>query len=341
MRIIFLLIFINTGILFAQKVSNEFNLPILSKGMSRVMFYNCENFFDCENDTLCEGDDTYLPFGDLHWTEKRFRIKRNALARAIIGVGTSAPPVLVGLCEIENAEVLTSLCDESPLRTVGYKFVHRNSPDHRGIDVALLYQPSLFEIIETRFLRGAEPWKSREMLAVKGVLAQSDTLVVVVCHWPSKKGGAMGERLRAEIADVAANYADSILNNNPNVALIFCGDFNDEANSSSILKLCNNVDKERLVDLAARTIPSNIGSHKFRGHWGTIDHFMVSKNLINNGLSLQLSTSAMYIAALPFLIEADETALGIKPFRTYLGFRYHAGTSDHLPVFIDLQKNNH
>jgi len=310
----------------------------LENGASRIMFYNCENFFDCQDDTLCSGDDAYLPYGDLHWTEKRFRIKRNALARAIIGVGTNRPPVLVGLCEIENADVLSELCNESPLRSVGYQFIHRNSPDHRGIDVALLYQPSLFTILETRFLRGAEPWSSREMLAVKGVLGLSDTLFVVVCHWPSKKGGATGERLRAEVAGVAAAYADSVLAQNLQAALIFCGDFNDEAFSHAISLLCKKGDKERLVDLAQNVVPSNMGSHKFRGHWSVIDHFIVSHALLN--ADLQLVDPVMHLAALPFLLEKDESGLGVKPFRTYLGFRYHGGTSDHLPVYIDVRKDD-
>jgi endonuclease/exonuclease/phosphatase family metal-dependent hydrolase len=342
MRVLFLYLFLFlVQTIVAQSNKSVSVLQPPAKDASRVMFYNCENFFDCQDDTLNTGDDTYLPYGDLHWTNKRFRLKRNALARAIIGIGTSKPPVLVGLCEIENASVLNELCYESPLQSAHYKFIHRNSPDHRGIDVALLYLPSLFKPLETRFLRGAEPWSSREMLAVKGVLNGADTLYLVVCHWPSKKGGAVGERLRKEVATVAASYADSVLSANPQAVLIFCGDFNDESSSAAINILCQNRNRERLIDLAQRVVPDNLGSHKFRGHWSVIDHFIVSPQLTKKESLMHLTNNQMYLGALPFLLENDETALGVKPFRTYLGFRYHGGTSDHLPVYIDLQRYKH
>jgi predicted extracellular nuclease len=332
MKYLLTLIFFN---LCFNAVFSQIPKPV-EKGCVRIAFFNCENFFDSVEDPTNSGDDAYQPSGELHWTYSRYQAKYNAIAKAIIGVGTTSPPVLMGLCEIENAHVLKDLCTKSPLSAAGYHFIHRDSPDHRGIDVALLYLPQQFEPIEIRFLRGKEPWTTREMLAVKGIIEQRDTLHLVICHWPSKKGGTEGELLRNETAQVARNYADSVFRYQSNACILFAGDFNDEAYTPALSQLCTN-QTQPLFDLAVKTDSTTIGSHKFDGHWSIIDHFISSKSLISNHPGLKITTLQMRIAALPFLLIPDESRLGVKPFRTYTGFRYQGGTSDHLPVYIDLR----
>jgi len=160
-------------------------------------------------------------------------------------------------------------------------------------------------------------------------------LFFVICHWPSKKSGAEGDLLRNETAQVSRNYADSVFRYHPNANILFTGDFNDEPHTPALSILCTSR-KYPLFDLAEKLTNQNIGSHKFNGHWSTIDHFVSSKNLITNDKGLKIAPTVMQIAALPFLLIPDESRLGVKPFRTYTGFRYQGGTSDHLPVYVDL-----
>ena len=153
------------------------------------MFYNVENLFDCRHDSLKE-DREFLPDGEKKWTPARYWRKLDALSKVVAAVGEERLPDLVGLCEVENDSVLFDLTRRSSLRALGYRYVATHSPDVRGIDVALLYQPGSFRLLESHEIpvpsaeAGFRP--TRNVLYVKGEVLSGDTLHVLVCHLPSR-----------------------------------------------------------------------------------------------------------------------------------------------------------
>ncbi|MBQ0124437.1 MAG: endonuclease [Bacteroidales bacterium] len=267
-----------------------------------VMFWNVENYFDPFDDPL-KNDDDFTPEGVKHWTWRRFERKRDGIAKTIISTadGFGALPVIVGLAEVENKMVLRQLVDKSPLEGFGYGFIHRESPDKRGIDVALLYRKAAFKVFKVDSLR-VKSFPTRDILYVKGMLASGDTLHAIVVHLPSKLGGekASGGR-RDEALAVLDSCLDSIRTVRPEAKIIVMGDFNDGPESR----------KE--------------GTIKFQGVWETIDRFMV--------YNLNVS-EAVYRPY--FLLEEDKTYMGMKPRRTFIGPRYNGGLSDHLPIVLKI-----
>lgn len=267
-----------------------------------VMFWNVENYFDPFDDPL-KNDDDFTPEGVKHWTWRRFERKRDGIAKTIISTadGFGALPVIVGLAEVENKMVLRQLVDKSPLEGFGYGFIHRESPDRRGIDVALLYRKAAFKVFKVDSLR-VKSFPTRDILYVKGMLASGDTLHAIVVHLPSKLGGekASGGR-RDEALAVLDSCLDSIRTVRPEAKIIVMGDFNDGPESW----------KE--------------GTIKFQGVWEAIDRFMV--------YNLNVS-EAVYRPY--FLLEEDKTYMGMKPRRTFIGPRYNGGLSDHLPIVLKI-----
>jgi endonuclease/exonuclease/phosphatase family metal-dependent hydrolase len=308
------------------------------------MFYNTENFFDTKNDSLSSGDDDYTPSGKLHWTYKRFSQKRDNIAKTIQAVGNPCAPVLVGFCEVENENVLHELCLFSPLKALNYKYIHFDSPDRRGIDVALLYRNEYFKVLKAKPISINFPkdpdLKTRDLLLVEGVMDQTDTLYVMVCHWPSKRGGEEASENRREfVASVCRNVFDSILAVHKNANLLLMGDLNDESHTSAIEHFLGAGDasqtEKNLVDMACNLHGAE-GSHKYQGVWSCIDHIIVSRNMMSKTSAIQLVSKSQQIFALPFLLDDDPTWMGQKPHRTFNGPSYAGGTSDHLPVAVDV-----
>ena len=173
-------------------VCTFFSLVLYAQQSMTVMFCNAENLFDPENDPL-KDDDDYTPDGDYHWTRSRYWDKLDAISKVIVAADEDQAPALVGLSEVENETALTDLTSRSALREVGYRFVMTDSPDRRGIDVALLYRRSFFKLISLESLRvNLKPYgggATRDILHVTGLLENLDTLDVYVCHWPSRYNG--------------------------------------------------------------------------------------------------------------------------------------------------------
>lgn len=297
-----------------------------------VMFYNVENYFDVQDDS-CKNDDDFLPQGAYRWTYTRFKKKTTNIARVILSANRWNPPGLIGLCEVENAFVLSQLLHGGGLANVGYDFIHFDSPDPRGIDVALLYNRYLFKILEKKAVSLSNPGLrlvTRDALYAKVVYAGTDTLHVVVNHWPSKRGGEKAsEPRRFHAAATIRALCDSIRNHQKDARLILMGDFNDEAVSPSIHQVLGAKppgDKQAmLVNLS--WLNDRLGSHKFQGSWNSIDHIIISRSLWHDAQPPVFS-----VVDLPFLLEEDLVHSGSKPFRTYAGPRYLGGYSDHLPV---------
>lgn len=328
-----------------KAVFQQTNAAIRAEDAIRVMFYNVENLFDPREDSLTS-DEEYQPTGMRGWSATRMRHKQINIAKVVLAVGGWQPPELIGLCEIENQRVLYGLTNFTQLKNFRYKIIHFESPDPRGIDVALLYRPDKFKVLSSSPISICFPFdtasRTRDILYVKGIANKRDTLTVFVNHWPSKFGGAMATiPKRNYVASVIRKITDSLLAINPNANILIMGDLNDGPFDESVSKVLGakmdsiNLRPNDLYNmLGGAGISWKRGTIKFREEWETIDHMIVSKPL------LKYSTPhSMHIFDAPFLMQDDEAWFGKKPFRTYYGAKYIGGFSDHLPVYMDINFN--
>jgi len=320
-------------------VCTALSVTLMAQYGMTVLFCNTENLFDPDDDPL-KDDDAYTPGGDYHWNRTRYWNKLDAIAKVIVAADEESAPGLVGLAEVENETALTDLTARSALREAGYSFVMTDSPDRRGIDVALLYRRNYFRMIGCESLRvNLRPLgggATRDILHVTGLLESFDTLDVYVCHWPSRYGGTdETEPLRTCAAGVVRQSVDSIFSVRRKPYVIILGDLNDGPDAPAVregLKAHPFIKGEGLDDRELVTVMDAVeqGSYKYQGEWDTYDQFVVSASLLN-GLGCTGFIDAQVVAA-PFLLEDDNTYGGVKPFRTYNGRRYQGGYSDHLPV---------
>lgn len=314
----------------------------------RVMFYNVENLFDTQNDTLIN-DEEFLPEGKKHWNEHRFYQKLNNIYKVIIHCGQWDPPALIGLCEVENRYVLDKLVEDTPLKKFEYQVVHFESPDWRGIDVALLYRDFYFEPdtaypISVRFPFDPES-RTRDILYVKGVLAGQETIHLFVNHWPSRYGGYQATvPKRNHTANILKHAVDSIVSGDPLANILIMGDFNDGPHDESMAGHLGarvdstNIGSEELFNLTAiYDRPGRGGTLKYKENWDVFDQVIVSTSLLKKNPVPWVTRPGVQIFRPPYLFEEDEKYLGKKPFRTYAGPYYLGGFSDHLPVFLDLK----
>lgn len=313
----------------------------------RIISYNVENLYDSFNDSLTS-DEEFLPNGIRGWTYGRMMDKIRSLSKVIIAAGEGDLPDIIGLYEVENYFVLNKLLKETPLVDFDYRIVHHDSPDPRGIDVAMLYRKDRFKVLKNYPVRirfAADTLsRTRDILYVKGVvLSSSDTLHLFVNHWPSKYGGELETvNKRNAVALTLKNITDSLLAANSSANIIAMGDFNETANEEAVEKtlgacmdtVVNN--RYKLYNMTATIDYKNKGTIKFREQWQCIDHIIVSQKLLKNTNHIHIIPKSFRIFDAPFLLQKDEVWFGLKPFRTFYGAKYQAGFSDHLPVIIDL-----
>lgn len=314
------------------------------KNTFRLMFYNVENYYDPFDDSLTN-DNEFLPNGLRHWNYSRFLKKRDNIYKTILAVGGWEPPAIIGLCEIENRFVLKQLLYNTPFSKLDYRIVQEESPDMRGIDVALLFNPKLVQIFYHRAIPihfpAAPNSTTRDILYVKALVFGEDTLHIFVNHWPSRFGGELSsEPRRKYVAGQLAMQIDSLLAKNKNAAIVVMGDFNDYPSDQSVSEVLNagkNRDSNRLINLMPDNKNYSIGTHKFEGEWGILDQIMVSPVLLLQDKGIFVEEEA-HIFNADFLLQEDSKYLGNMPFRTFLGMKYHGGFSDHLPIFVDFYK---
>ncbi len=314
------------------------------------MFYNVENLFDTFDDSL-KNDEEFLPEGDRFWNNYKYYSKLNNIYKVIIAIGGWNPPAIIGLCEIENRKVVKDLVNNTPLVKFEYQIIHKESPDRRGIDVGLIYrkelfQPLYYEAIPVNFPDNPES-KTRDILYVKGIAKNSDTLNVFINHWPSRWGGQLeSEDRRLFVASVLKAKVDSIFKLNPQSNIIITGDFNDYPDNKSINKVLNaSQDYDQITDNQLYNLSSflykskNIGTYKYQGDWDVLDQFIVSGNILDKKNKIFTSLDDVYIFNADFLLEPDEGYFGYKPNRTFIGYKYNGGYSDHLPTYLILNFN--
>lgn len=308
----------------------------------RVMSYNVENLFDLDDDSLTR-DEEYLPGGLRGWNYSRYRQKLIHIGRVLVAGGWD-PPALVGLYEIESRQAMMDLSRYSTVKNLGYRFVHYESPDARGIDVALLYLPELFRPVNHHPVRIVYPHapasSTRDILYVSGTVPTGDTLHVFVCHFPSRLGGELeSEDNRVFVASVVRSRVDSLFLQHQQPNIVIMGDFNDYPDNQSMKEILGAMHPRDttgdLVNLMYLPHEAGKGTHKHAGEWGALDQIIVSRKLLDNNSRFRTFTSEATILSLPFLLEEDKKYLGFQPFRTYNGMKYQGGYSDHLPVYID------
>lgn len=308
--------------------------PVLAQDSFRVMFWNVENLFDTK-DNPHKNDNEFLPDAVRHWNYFRYRDKLNKLAKGIIASGNEYVPDLVGLCEVENDSCLYDLTRRSPLREADYRYVITDSPDQRGIDVALLYQRGSFKLLQQQSIRiphkRLKKGPTRDILHVVGKVISGDTLDVIICHMPSRSGGqAKSEPYRLLTTAILKQTVDSVMQVREKPHVVVMGDFNDYPTDKSMKKLCSDGHLRNLMK------GKKDGTYRYRGEWGILDQFLVSENLVKKKGSIRTSSKKAQILRHDFLLEEDEKYGGFKPFRTYNGMKYQGGFSDHLPIVLDL-----
>ena len=275
-----------------------------------IMSYNVENFFFPETDSL-NPDFEYTPNGSRRWTYTRFHYKAEQIARVIANANH---PQIVCLNEIEDDNCLKTLCRKMP--HYPYKFIHFDSPDKRGIDVAILYDSTHFQLRQTHNYRVPIPETStRDIL-----YAQLNNLHLIACHLPSQLGGAKASQYKRDSAKhVIAHIVDSILRIDTLAQIIVCGDMN----------MAPTEDLPPLHNMMLQMAKKGQGTHKYKNQWTCLDQFYVSDPLNN--------CSTPEIFAPEWLQEEDRRFLGLKPKRTFIGFRYsRSGFSDHLPILLHI-----
>ena len=298
-------------------------------------FYNLENLFDTRDDPRTMDDD-FTADSPRRWNEKRFQKKVRKLGRVISHIGYSEilyPPVLVGIAEVENEEVVRALVESKYLRKKGYDLVHFDSPDERGIDTALIYRSKFFRVLEQQVhalnltdSRG-RPDHTRDVLHVYGEL-EGAAMHVLVNHWPSRRAGVSEtEPRRLAAAEKNKEIVRQIRYNEPDARIVVMGDFNDDPASPSIRSLVD----ESLHNPMERLQQQGLGSLNHRGDWNLFDQILISPNLLPPpATELEFRQAGIHD---PTDIREFRGRFKGNPFRTYAGKRYLGGFSDHFPVY--------
>ncbi|MFT5823604.1 MAG: hypothetical protein ACI8ZM_004866 [Crocinitomix sp.] len=318
--------------------------PQVTQSGIRIMFYNVENLFHPSNDSI-KNDDEFTEDGMRHWTHYRYQEKINKVCKTALALGEWEPPAVIGLCEIENIQCLQDLVHNSPLKKFGYKIAFHDCDDKRGIDVALLYRPEYFELLSFESIKlnfpeeGSRP--TRDISYTKGI-AGKDTLHLFVNHWPSRYGGQLATvPKRNYAATVLRAKFDSITAVIPSANIIAMGDFNDHPDDESMLDILKA--KKSIAEMEQGDLLNMIwqyefkkGTHKYDHEWGILDQFIVSTGLIDSASALYSKQELAQIFDADFLLEPEKDGVGKITNRTYIGFRFHGGWSDHLPIYMDV-----
>lgn len=314
--------------------SSKFGLAAEGEDRTFVMFWNLENFFDWRRDSLSlsESDAEFSSFGKRHWTKRRFLAKCNAVAKSIFWVkdAEGALPDVVGIAEVENRFVLERLMKDTQLYKTDYRIVHFESPDPRGIDVALLYRSSRLSLLRARPLTvGSDadpPFRTRDILLAEFRRRDGDSVAFLVNHHPSKYGGKTSSR--REVALRRLRTATDSLQNIGFMNIVAMGDFNDTPDNPAFGILTDG-GSFPLVNLAAPPAERGEGTIRYSGKWEMIDMFFVSQALAEGE-----NIPEMKVLRIPFLMTRDNAHSGEKPLRTYTGPRYVGGVSDHCPIVV-------
>lgn len=296
------------------------SVALVAQTQVQIINYNVENLFFPYDDTdSVSPDKEFTPEGNRHWTYGRYKDKLARIGQVVANIGKWNTPALIGLEEVENEQCLLDLCKFGVLRNYQYQYLHRDSKDVRGIDCALLYHPKQFRLLHNDFISvPTEGRPTRDIIYASGLLHSGDTLHVFLCHFPSQRGTTETDSRRMVARNTLQIRLDSLLQQNPMSKIVVMGDFN--AAPSNQFKPLHN--------LMSDFEDHGKGTYKWHGVWSCLDHFYVTPNL------LPYVHTEIYCP--DWLMEDDLQYLGKKPFRTYQGYKYIGGYSDHLPIWMTI-----
>lgn len=317
---------------------------LLSPVRKQILFYNVENLFDTKDDpeTL---DNEYLPRSAKKWDTARYHTKINHIAK-VIGSSGNDLPVVVGLTEIENDGVLGDLIGTDRLTPGKYQFIHYDSGDERGMDVALLYRREYFRPLASQPIPLTFPFdrtdRTRDVLYVKGQFRGEDTVHIFVNHWPSRREGVLeSEPRRTFAARTVRQFIQGILTDDPVAKILLMGDFNDPPDSYSLKKVLlaepvSNSGNDNLINLAFPLFRKREGTINHRGRWLLFDQVIVSPSMIRPAAGISIPAGSFRIFDPSWLLFTHPRYHEKMPNKTYSGNEYHGGYSDHLPVYVSV-----
>ncbi len=331
----------------------QFGSSIFAQAPYTIVFYNVENFFDTI-DNPDTNDEEFTPKGKNKWTVSKYSKKLSNIEYVLSDIAdvNGDMPTLIGLAEIEERSVLEDIASAPKLKRANYQIAHFDSPDARGVDVALLYRPDQFKIEGSQAIRAVVPgepnFRSRDILTVWGTIEKED-FFVMVAHWSSRGGGqAKTEKRRMASAAQMRHIVDSVQTIRPNAKFILMGDFNDDPNDKSVVEslgaklTTNDLSEGDLYTPFYTLMMAGYGTLAYGGEWNLFDNIVVSENLVNplsGELKLQESIyNSKYngnIFRPKYLFQQSGKYKGY-PFRSFSGGEFIEGYSDHLPVFIKI-----
>ncbi len=332
--------FLSTISLFAQEKQYQ---------VSCIAFYNLENLFDTI-DTPDVNDIEFTPKGGYSWNSMKYNNKLENMSSAISQIGgkySPNGPVVLGVSEVENKQVLEDLVKMPALKNANYGIVHYDSPDRRGIDVALLYNKEHFTPVKSSphrlYMDNDTSFRTRDQLLVEGLL-DGETIYVIVNHWPSRSGGEYRSRpKRVAAAALTKQIADSVLNVNKDAKIVIMGDLNDDPTNESCKKTLNakkkpsQVKEGGLYNTSWSLFAKGVGSLAYRDSWNLFDQIIISYGLLNAESKTGYKFWKAHIFNEDFLTQQDGRFKGY-PKRTHAGGSYLNGYSDHFPSYIYLVK---
>lgn len=311
-------------------------------GVYSVAFYNVENLFDTEDDTTNRGDNDFLPTGSYQWTPEKYAQKIHNIASTIAQMAREHCPVgpaAIGLSEVENARVVEDLCNAPELKHLGLKYIHYDSPDRRGIDCALIYNPRLFKptfSMPYKYRLESNPnFRSRDQLLVSGVMA-GEPVSIIVNHWPSRYGGGKSSPLREAAAALTKHIGDSIQAADPRNKVIIIGDLNDDPKNISCAKVLGATRKASdtkeggYFNATWQFYDKGIGTLYYQDKPNLFDQQIVSANLLGTDRST-LKFWKAEVFNRDFLITKTGKRKGY-PLRSFDGNVWQNGYADHFPT---------
>ena len=328
--------------IYSQTKAKKYNIRT-------VAFYNVENLFDTIHNQKYDQDRT--PMGKDHYTSKVYWNKINHMARVISEIGASKAknsPTIMGLAEVENKTVVQDLLRTKYLKNKGYGIIHYDSPDERGIDVALIYLKRYFKPVSqskhTLYLYKSDGKRdyTRDQLLVSGIL-DGELIHIIVNHWPSRSGGETRSRsLRMAAAALNVKIIDSLQKIYPKAKIITMGDLNDDPTSPSlkkVLKTSGKITKVKPLQMYNPMEPlfkKGLNTLAYRDNVNLFDQIIISKPLtLKNYNSYRFFYAGIYN---PSYITTRSGKFKGYPFRSYSYNKYTGGYSDHFPVYIYLIK---
>lgn len=319
--------------------------------------YNVENLFDTIDQTETDDSD-FTPYGKLKWNSERMSLKMQKLAQVVGDMNAGKGPDVLGLCEVENQQILEQWLTHIGLSKRRYCIVHEESPDPRGIDVALLFDTKKLKLVAFRAVSVFRPeqpeWRTRDILCVTLRTPKKQQIHVLVNHWPSRRGGQeQTDPLRATAARAARRLVDSLHGSDPEGIVVVMGDFNDRPGDIAPARILGSgvecrggsetglelaMDPSLLYNPFAAIDQNKVGSYRYKDEWQFIDHISLSHRACSIKSRLRYVDGSAAPVLFPYLLETEGKYAG-NPLRTYSGEKYLGGYSDHIPVKIELEYN--